>query len=176
VPAGEIDRGTIDVMFGLPVSRWRVYIAETIVFLAWSAILILLGLLGFRLGMQAVEAPLRPPLDRLIAIVANLYCLCLAVGGLACLVSSMSDRRGRAIATVFGILIASFLQSFLAQFWAPAAKLSFLSLLSYYQPLSVFRGSGSLIPVGDMLVLVIFGVATWAAGGAWFARRDICTV
>src|SRR5262245_35132305 len=29
VPAGEVDRGTIDVLLGLPVSRWQVLGAET---------------------------------------------------------------------------------------------------------------------------------------------------
>ena len=29
-PAGEIDRGTVDFLLGLPVSRWKLYCAETI--------------------------------------------------------------------------------------------------------------------------------------------------
>ena len=29
VPAGEVDRGTIDVLLGLPVSRWWLYVTET---------------------------------------------------------------------------------------------------------------------------------------------------
>ena len=28
-PAGEVDRATIDVLFGLPVSRWSMYLSET---------------------------------------------------------------------------------------------------------------------------------------------------
>src|SRR5688572_6278691 len=33
VPAGEIDRGTVDLLLGLPVSRFKVYVAETLVWL-----------------------------------------------------------------------------------------------------------------------------------------------
>ncbi len=75
---------------------------------------------------------------------------------------------------MFGVLLASFLLNFLAQFWSPADRLSFLSLLNYYQPLAVLRAGGDA--VADMAILLAFASATWVAGGIWFARRDICTV
>ena len=106
----------------------------------------------------------------------NLYCLYAAVGGLALLISALSDRRGRAVATVFGILLGSFLLNFLAQFWEPAETLALLSFLHYYKPLPMVQAGGSGLPLGDMAVLMGFGVVAWVAGGIWFARRDICTV
>ena len=179
VPAGEIDRGTIDVLFGLPVSRWRVYASETVVFLGTGLIMLAMGLVGHRVGLfMSWDGPL-PPLQRVIVITTNLFCLYLAVGGLACLISAVSDRRGRAIAAIFAILLASFLLNFLAQFWTPAEAVSYLSLLRYYRPMGVLQagGEGGMAwPIGDMAVLTGFAVVTWAAGGVWFARRDICTV
>ena len=44
VPAGEIDRGTIDLLLSLPVSRWQVYIAETVVFLATGLAVVAMGM------------------------------------------------------------------------------------------------------------------------------------
>lgn len=179
VPAGEIDRGTIDVFFSLPVSRWAVYLAETVVFLAAGVLLLVMGLLGHRLGIISIDPANRPALSILLAVAINFYCLYLAVGGMAFLVSSLSDRRGRAIGIIFAILLASFLLNFLAQFWVVADHLSFLSVLSYYQPLVILRSSGSLwsaLPLGDMAVLAAIGMALWTAGGVCLARRDICTV
>ncbi|MHC4414130.1 MAG: ABC transporter permease subunit [Planctomycetota bacterium] len=180
VPAGEIDRGTIDVLFGLPVSRWRVYLSETVVLVGSGVFLIGMGLLGHRLGIMTAASGQRPPLGPLTAVTANLFCLYLAVAGLASLVSAVCDRRGRAIAVVFAILLASFLLNFLTQFWEPAEMFSFLSLLNYHKPLVVLRAGGGEAwggwPLADMAVLVGFGAATWLAGGIWFARRDICTV
>jgi ABC-type transport system involved in multi-copper enzyme maturation permease subunit len=180
VPAGEIDRGTIDVLFGLPVSRWRVYLSETAVLGGSGVFLIAMGLLGHRLGMLTAEWDDQPALGPMIAVTANFLCLYLAVGGLAFLVSAASDRRGRAVAIVFAILLASFLLNFLAQFWRPAEMVSFLSLLSYHKPLLVMRaadgGAGVAWPLADMAVLLGFTAVTWLAGGWWFARRDICTV
>lgn len=175
VPAGEVDRGTIDLLLGLPVSRWRVYLADTMVYALSGAVLLTMGVVGHTLGMLSVPAAQRPQAERLLSVMANLYCLYLAVTGLACAVSAFSDRRGRAIATIFGILLASFLLNFLAAFWQPAKAIAFLSLLDYYRPMIVLR-TGAAWPLADMTVLLGFGVVTWTAGGLWFARRDICTV
>jgi len=173
VPAGEIDRGTIDVLFGLPVSRWGLYLGETSVWLGSGVLVIAMGIAGNRIGGALVCAE-GPDLARLLVVAANLYCLFLAVGGVAWLVSAVSDHRGRAIATVFGIVLASFLLSFLAQFWEPAQSVSFLSVLDYYHPIFILQGTSW--GLGDMVVLVVFASVLWFVGGLLFARRDICTV
>ena len=80
---------------------------------------------------------------------------------------------------VFGVLLASFLLNFAARFWGPARYVSFLSLLTYCQPLAVFQSPSAgwaAWPVTDMAVLTGVGAAMWAVGGTCFARRDICTV
>lgn len=173
MPAGEVDRGTIDVLFGLPVSRWQVYLCETLVWTASGLAIILMGVLGNLVGGFMVGAPRVDP-SQLVMVVVNLYCLYLAVGGLALLASTLSDRRGRAVAVTFGIVVASFLLNFLAQFSSVAKSMSFLSLLNYYRPLLIMRDSAW--PIGDMLALFGCGALLWLAGGLVFARRDICTV
>jgi ABC-type transport system involved in multi-copper enzyme maturation permease subunit len=174
VPAGEIDRGTIDMLLGLPVSRWQVYVAETVVFLGSGLVMLLAALIGYRLGIMSVAPDQRPSFGTVLVIVVNLYCMFAAVGGLAFMVSAIGYRRGRAIAVVFGILIFSFMLNFLVQFWPPARGLAFLGVLNYYQPLPTVR-TGDW-PLGDMIALLSFGAVFWTAGGLWFARRDICTV
>ncbi|MHC4447144.1 MAG: ABC transporter permease subunit [Planctomycetota bacterium] len=174
IPAGEVDRGTVDVLFGLPVSRWGLYVAETVVWLASGACVIILAWVGNLIGNATLEPAMRPSPMRLLPIIANLYCLYIAVGGVAWLVSASSDRRGRAIGIVFAIVLASFLLNFLAQFWEPAQYISFLGVLDYYQPVFILQGTTSAI--GDMVVLLIFGAAMWLTGGFIFARRNICTV
>lgn len=176
MPAGEIDRGTIDILLGLPVSRWGLYVAETVILAGIGVVLVLMGLVGHRLGLLVARPPQTPGLGRVLTVAMNMYCLYLAVGGLSLLVSAFSDRRGRAMAIVFGLLLASFLLNFLAQFWEPADAVSFLSLLNYYRPLPMLQDGAAGLPVADMVVLLGFAAVTWVAGGIWLARRDICTV
>ncbi len=90
------------------------------------------------------------------------------------MVSSLSNRRGRAFSVVFALVLVSFLVNFLAQLWEPAKSLAFLSVLDYYQPLLILRSSSW--PVANMLTLLTVGVLFWLAGMLIFARRDICTV
>jgi len=173
VPAGEVDRGTADVLLSLPVSRWEIFISETVVWLVSGAAILVAALAGNLLGAQGVPEP-RPQLSRLFIVLANLFCLYATVGGLAWLVSSFSDRRGRAMTIVFLVLLSLFLLNYLAQFWHPLEKIAFLSPLHYHRPVNAL-GNG-VWPWKDMGVLLASGSAMWLTGGAVFARRDLCTV
>ena len=172
VPAGEVDRGTIDVLLSLPVSRTGVYFSESAIWLASGLAVVMVGLIGNLTGRWMYGAEPRGDSAQLVIVTANLYCLYIAVGGFTCLVSSMSDRRGWAVAVVFGVVLASFLLNFVAQFWLPAKSVSFLSVLSYYRPMFILRDS--TWPVADMGVLLVVGVVLWGLGAIVFARRDIC--
>ena len=173
IPVSEIDRGTIDVLLGLPVSRRTIYVADSVVWLVSGGLVLLGGLIGHA-SVASQLADMRSPLPRVFLVLFNLYCVYLAVGGVARLVSASSNRRGRAIGLIFSLVLASFLLNFLAQFWPPAQQVAFLSVMKYYQPTEILR-SGQL-PLSDMTVLLGVSAATWLAGNEIFARRSICTV
>lgn len=173
-PAGEIEQGTIDILLGWPVGRWEILCSETIVTLASGVVLTLLLVGGNIAGGLAVTSSMRPDVPRLMIAVVNLYALYLAVCGLSWLLSSLSDRRGKAMTSVFLILLGSFLLNFLAQFWNPAKKLAFLGPLSYYRPLAILRDG--VIPTYDIAVLLACGAVFWFGAGIAFARRDVCTL
>lgn len=173
-PAGEIDRGTIDVLLGWPVSRRSIYVSETLAWLASGVLMLMCGFAGYFISAQWIAVEHRPETGRIVLAVVNLYCLYIAVGGCAFAVSSLSDRRGKAMAVVVGFVVCSFLLNFLGQLWTPAGHVVFLSVLHYYQPAQVLlRGSA---PVGDLAVLVVFGGTMWALGGEIWVRRNVCTV
>ncbi len=54
VPAGEIDRGTVDILFSWPVSRRKIYWTETLVWLVTGLFVIGMGLAGHRLAAPAM--------------------------------------------------------------------------------------------------------------------------
>jgi len=174
VPAGEVDRGTVDVLLGLPVSRWEVFFSETLVWLGCGAAILGAALVGNILGGVGLRAADRPEVSRVLIVLLNLFCLYAAVGGLAWFVSSFSDRRGRAMTGLFLVLLALFLLNYLAQFWQPLEKIVFLSPLHYHRPALVL--ASGLWPFKDMGILLAAGGVMWIVGGMIFARRDLCTV
>lgn len=174
IPAGEIDRGTIDVLLGFPISRRQLYTNETIIWLVSGLLILLMGLLGHRLAAPSMPASMRPELGRVALVMANLYGVYVAVGGIAFLVSALSDRRGRAVALIFAILLLSFLLNFLAQLWQPAKQIAFLGLMNYYQPAQILlRGE---LPYADVVVLLAVGGVAWWLGGRILVRRSIATL
>ena len=174
VPAGEIDRGTVDVLLALPVSRWTVYVAETVVWLGAGVALVCFGYLGSALGYLWVPPEGRPEAHRIVFILVNLYCLYLSVGALSLMVSALSDRRGRAVGTVLAIVLTLFLLNFLGQYFGPLDRVSFLNVFSYYRPMPILNDG--TFPLRDTLVLLGCAVPLWITGGVIFSRRDICTV
>ncbi len=174
VPAGEVDRGTADVLLGLPVSRAQIYLNESIVWLITGGIVIAVGLLGNLIGGASARAEVGTPLWELLIITVNLFCLYAAVGGIAWLASSLTSRRGQAIGVVCGVVFVSFLVNFLAPFSETVNRFAFLGVLDYYRPLEVLRDAAW--PVQDMLILGGIGGITWLIGAIVFARRDICTI
>lgn len=172
-PVGEVDRGTIDLLLSQPVSRARLYCADTGAWLMTSALLLGVMFAANRVGVAFAPPEFASSARGAFITLVNLFALAWAVGGFACLVSAMSDRRGRALTLLFVALLASFLLNFLAQMWKPAARLDWLSILHYYRP--VFALRDGTWPAADLAVLLGLGSAMWAVAGAVFARRSLLT-
>ncbi len=173
-PAGEIDRGTIDFLLGLPVSRRSVYACETIAWLCSGVVLIGMGWLGHAIMAPTMPDEMRPSPAVVRIVMLNLFCVYLAVGGIGFMVSACCQRRGRAVAVLFSIVLLSFLLNFLAQFWEPAKKIAFLSVMDYYQPAIIVQTGA--VPWGHIAALLATGTVPWILGGEIMARRNICTV
>ena len=83
VPVGEVDRGTVDLLFGLPVSRWRVFLSETIVWLAMGVWLLGLAWLGHLISGRSIENSSRPDMLETGLVLLNFYSVYIAVGGIS---------------------------------------------------------------------------------------------
>ncbi|MGD9723423.1 MAG: ABC transporter permease subunit [Pirellulales bacterium] len=172
-PAGEVDRGTADMTMTLPVTRFDILLSESIVWMVAGAIVLAMGLAGNLFGSQYVTNAEVPPLDRTLRVLVNLYFTYLAVGGFSWLVSAGSNRRGPAMTVVFVALLASFLINFLAQFWDPADRISWLSVLYYYRPMFILRDG--VLPWSDLAALGGTFAVLWGAAAVVFGRRDVVT-
>ncbi len=173
IPAGEVDRGTADLLLSLPISRWGAYVSVSAVVLFWGAILGFAPWLGACISERLGENREPLQLARLLLVVVNNLAMIGAVAGVGMAVSACSSRRGVAVAVLFGWLLGSFALNFLGTLWRPAEHLVFLSVLNYFRPLIIIRGGA--LEVRNLLVLVSVAVIGWTVGGVVFSRRDIRT-
>lgn len=174
MPAAEVDRGTIDFLLGLPVSRLKLYTAETLGCVVSGALVLAIGYCGHAVAGSAWEPEMLPPGFATFAVLSNLFAVYLAVAGMTFLVSASSDRRGRAIGIVFGVLLFSFLLNFMVPFWEPAKAVAFLSIMEYYKPALIIEANA--FPLRDVSILTGLAAVFWTAGAIVFRQRSICTV
>jgi ABC-type transport system involved in multi-copper enzyme maturation permease subunit len=118
-PAGEIDRATVDFLLGLPISRWQLFVAETIGWLISGLFILACGLLGHWIVESIAKTEMRSTWTATLYVMTNLMAVYFAVGAFSFLISALSDRRNRAIGVIFAVLLFSFLINFVAQFWDP---------------------------------------------------------
>ena len=171
VIAGEIDRGTADLLLTLPVARGTVYMSTSAAWVLAAVLVSAAPLPGLWLGERL--CPLPEPLEfrRLWPVSANFLALNVAVASTTMLISSLVSRRGRAVGILLAALLASDLINLLSQFWEAIQPFSFLGFLHYYRLLPVVR-SGQL-PLGDIGMLLALSLGAWLIGLWYFSRRDI---
>lgn len=169
-PAGELDRGALDMMLAMPVSRWSMYRGETLLWLISGVFLMTLGLLGNMTGTVIQNETFQYNFGKSLRILLNFFALYLAVGGISFLASAWCNRKSRALSLVFGVVAGSFILNFAARLWEPASSLASLSLMNYYQPMEIGRG---VSPLANTMVLFLVGLTAWVVGGFVFRNKDV---
>ncbi len=171
--AGEIERGTADLLLALPVHRGEVYFSTSLVWWLASVILAMCPILGIFFGLQLFETEETVALSGYLKPAVNFFFLLLAIGGISSLASSLINRRGPAIGVVVGFVMASFVLNFVEPFIEALKPVRFLGLLNYFRPVDVVR-SGQW-PIFEIIVLLVLATCCWTIGGLVFCRKDIPT-
>ena len=168
--AGEIERGTLELVLSQPISRFR-YFSGQVAFAACSIILLsLVGAGGTLLG-QAVFKFEAFTLTSMIKLALNYVLLQSAWYGLTLLISVASREGGRVAATGFVLVLVSFLMQVIGKLWQAAAFLLPYSLHTYYSPQTVLVQD--ILEAKSVAVLLGVFVATVGAAAWRFQRRDI---
>ena len=166
--AGEIGRGTMDLIASRPVSRASHVISAWTMAIVGIALLATAAWTGTAVGLQFRTLDVTA---RELAVVPAMAALMFAAWtGIGLLISATQRDAGPVIAWTGGLIVVSFVVVFLAQIWSPAETLRPFSLFTYFQPqVIVMKGVAS----SDALVLAGVTFAGLAAAVAAFRRRDL---
>lgn len=169
--AAEVRSGSILLVLGRPIPRWRYLLAHVLALVVLGVPLLAAALLGSWLGLRLSGYSGEADLGRFGWVLLNAYALLLGIGGYAFLFSALSSDAGRAASWSAGLSLGFFFLDYLANLWDKVEFLGPLSLYHYYDPNAVLqRGSVT----GSDLALLLGVFAFGLAAAFWvFHQRDI---
>ena len=166
--AGEIGRGTMDLLAARPVPRLALVLAAWVVMAGGLIVLGAAAWAGTAVGLSLRPLEVRP--SEIVAVPAMAWLLFTSWGGIALLVGATRREAGPVIAWVSGLIATSFVLDFLARVWTPVQGLRPLSLFAHYRPAEIVQAGLSL---GDFAVLAGVAIIGIAAAALVFGRRDL---
>jgi ABC-2 type transport system permease protein len=167
--AGEIGRGTMNLVAARPVTRAAQIAAALAALLGGLAILAAAAWLGTVIGLWAQPLP-GVSAWRYLPVAVALWLTFAAFGVVGILVSALNREAGPAIAWLSGLMAGSYVLDYTARVWPRVAALRPLSLFRYYEPQRVVRSG---LAGSDLLVLGATAAGALLIALVWFARRDL---
>jgi ABC-2 type transport system permease protein len=166
--AGEIGRGTMDLIASRPVSRAEQVVAAWAVAIGGIALLATSAWTGTAVGLQLRTLDVTA---RELAVVPAMGALMFAAwASIGLLISAAQRDSGPVIAWTGGLIVVSFVIVFISQIWSPAETIRPLSLFTYFRPQEIVLTG---VATKDVVVLAAVALAGLAAAIGVFHRRDL---
>jgi ABC-type transport system involved in multi-copper enzyme maturation permease subunit len=137
VTAGEIDRGTADILLALPVSRSAIYFSTTLAWLLFAVVLAVCPLLGFTVAKFTIATEEPIDLASFVPPAVNFFFLNVAVGGISAMIGGILNRRGVAVGMSVGVIVSSYVVGILVPLAPGLERFSPISLMSYFRPVDL---------------------------------------
>lgn len=172
--AGEIDRGTMELLLAQPITRSRLIWAHLLVDLATIPILCASVWGGTWLGVGLVNLNVDPL--RFLPALPNLAALLFAVSGYTMWLSAAGRFRGRVLGWAVLVTLLQFLVNLIGQLWNQIEWLRPFTVFYYYQPQQVILQADWYQHIETWMRLgVLAAVGTVGYLLAWwtFCRRDL---
>ncbi len=167
--AGEIGRGTMDLIAARPVSRPAQVTAALVALLGGLAVLGLAAWAGTLVGLLFGPVAGASALAYL-PVAGAMWLLFAAWGAVAIAASALAREAGHAIAWTAGLMAGSYVLDYAARVWPAIASLRPVSLFRYYDPQQVIRAG---LDGRDAAVFGAVAAAALLVAFAAFARRDL---
>jgi ABC-2 type transport system permease protein len=198
--AGEIDRGTMELLLAQPLARYRLILAHFIVDVVTIPLLALSIWAGQWIAiplLQVHEVPARgtsvgAAIDPAVFGPAlwNVAALVFAISGYTMWLSSRGRFRGRVLAVAILATLLQYLINVIGQLWDVLAPFRPFTVFYYYQPQQIIlnhkwsvdvnklwghEGTANevLFSVNALLVLFLVGCVGYGLALWKFARRDL---
>ncbi len=167
--AGEVGRGTMDLIAARPVPRPAQVAAALLALLGGLSVLAFAAWLGTLVGLAAVPVA-GVSVWAYLPVAAAMWLLFAAWGAVGIAISALAREAGHAIAWTSGLMAGSYVLDYAARVWPAIASVRPLSLFRYYEPQQVVRSG---LEAADAAVFAVVGAAALLVAFGAFSRRDL---
>lgn len=175
IVAGEVGRGTMEMILAQPVRRIEVFVSQTVVTTLGSGLLAAAVWLGTFMGIATVTLPAAVPASLFVPAAINLFGKAFFVTGVATLLSCWDSHRWRVIGVASGFFVISIIIKLAGRMAAGWSWLLYGSFLTVYEPQAfVARPDEAMVLLVQYNgVLIGLGLILYVAGAVIFCRRDL---
>jgi len=167
--AGEVQRGTMELILSRPVKKLHVYVCAGLLTIAGMFGLVMMMFLGTTAGTRIYEFQEPIPLDLFFRMAINGGLLASTAGAVALLAASSFRSRAVAVGVTAGFLLLNYFVAVLSQLWPRMYFLFRYTMFNYVSAPKLWRGW----PLDDMAVLAGVLVVAALSGAVVWQRRDL---
>lgn len=169
--AGEIEGGTLELLFSLPVKRFEIAFSLWL-FSLFALLIVIAGCwIGTFVGTLVYPQFSKLSSLRLMLTGINLWLLMLTINAYTFFLAAVAREGSRVAMRAAGITLFFYFLNYIARLWPKIELLMHASIFNYYQPQRVMMGQagfGANIAVLSLLTIVFMTLAFW-----WMGRRDL---
>jgi ABC-2 type transport system permease protein len=169
--AGEIDKGTIELLLAQPISRLKIFLAKY--FSGLVIITAFIFLSNFSVVPLSILHNVDIQVQNFLTISVLGFLFAFAIYGICIMLSSLSSARGLPMALTGGILIIMYALNVFSAFQESIENIKYLSFFYYYD----FAGAAinNHLDILNVSVFLAVGIITTIIGAVIFIKRDIAT-
>jgi ABC-2 type transport system permease protein len=167
--AGEVQKGTMELILSRCVTKTHVYICAGILTVAGMFALVMAMFFGTVAATHLYDFPQPVPLNMFFRIAINGGLLASTFGAFALLCAATFARLYAAIAASVAFLAANYFISLFAMWWPRLAPLKKCTLFYFVEGSKFWQGW----PIHNMVVLTAVMLAASVAGWIVWRRRDL---
>jgi ABC-2 type transport system permease protein len=169
--AGELERGTLDLLLARPLRRYELLLGDGMAFLVAAVVLSSSMFLGTAAGARIGSISSQVAWKEFVWLAVNSGALVLAMGGLGYMFSAIAQRGSQAAGWAGALIAGMFFLDWFATMWDKVKPLTPISLFHYYQPSQIISGTPNWW--ANITVLLIVAAAAFTAALFIFERRDL---
>ncbi len=135
----EIEEGTLELLFSLPVKRLSIAISLWIFSALALFLLILGGWLGTIWGIKISAEAQKVDFDNIFLIGLNLWLLMMTINAYTFLLAAFSREGSKVAQRAAGITLFFYFLNYATKIWPAIQSLKYLTVFNYFQPLAITR-------------------------------------